>query len=114
MPLNGAKSGTAQLGCHSPRFRFWHVWNLNNYYLRVSYEKRISTRNGHVLFLLLLSTRVKAMEGGQCPAFSEGLTEGVSDIEDLKLRTNELTDFVETASVVCGFGSKKSHGCCLF
>jgi predicted esterase len=33
------------------------------------------------------------------PRFFRRLAEGVFDIEDLKLRTNELADFVEKASL---------------
>lgn len=45
----------------------------------------------------LLSPRGKVLEGNM-PRFFRRLAEGVFDIEDLKFRTNELADFVETAS----------------
>jgi phospholipase/carboxylesterase len=40
----------------------------------------------------------KVFERGTIPRFFRRLAEGVFDIEDLKLRTNELADFVEKAS----------------
>lgn len=51
----------------------------------------------------LLSPRGKVLEGGIVPRFFRRLAEGVFDIEDLKFRTNELADFVESASRVYGF-----------
>jgi phospholipase/carboxylesterase len=44
----------------------------------------------------LLSPRGKVLENGM-PRFFRRLAEGVFDIEDLKLRTHELADFVEAA-----------------
>jgi predicted esterase len=40
------------------------------------------------------------------PRFFRRLAEGVFDIEDLKLRTNELADFVEKASAAYGFDAR--------
>src|ERR1051326_571596 len=44
----------------------------------------------------LLSPRGKILENGN-PRFFRRLAEGVFDLEDLKLRTNELADFVTAA-----------------
>jgi phospholipase/carboxylesterase len=51
----------------------------------------------------ILSPRGKVLENGITPRFFRRLDEGVFDIEDLKFRTNELTDFVNDASEVYGF-----------
>jgi phospholipase/carboxylesterase len=40
----------------------------------------------------------KVLGRGMVQRFFRRLAEGVFDIEDLKLRTNELADFVEKAS----------------
>src|SRR5881394_3572306 len=45
----------------------------------------------------LLSPRGKVLEHGM-PRFFRRLAEGVFDIEDLKLRANELADFVTAAA----------------
>jgi phospholipase/carboxylesterase len=50
----------------------------------------------------ILSPRGKVLENGM-PRFFKRLAEGVFDIEDLKFRTHELADFVETASKVYRF-----------
>lgn len=50
----------------------------------------------------ILSPRGKVLENGM-PRFFRRLAEGVFDIEDLKLRTHELADFVVAASKVYGF-----------
>ena len=50
----------------------------------------------------LLSPRGKALENGM-PRFFRRLAEGVFDLEDLKFRTNELADFVTSASQHYGF-----------
>ncbi len=44
----------------------------------------------------LLSPRGKVLENGN-PRFFRRLAEGVFDLEDLKMRTNELADFVDAA-----------------
>lgn len=49
-----------------------------------------------------LSPRGKVLENGM-PRFFKRLAEGVFDVEDLKLRTHELADFVVAASKVYGF-----------
>lgn len=46
----------------------------------------------------LLSPRGKTLENGR-PRFFRRLAEGVFDLEDLKARTNELADFVTSASL---------------
>ena len=46
----------------------------------------------------ILSPRGKVLENGVLPRFFARLSEGVFDIEDLKFRTNELADFVLSAS----------------
>jgi phospholipase/carboxylesterase len=51
----------------------------------------------------LLSPRGKVLENGM-PRFFRRLAEGVFDLEDLKLRTNELADFVTTAAEHYRFG----------
>jgi predicted esterase len=55
----------------------------------------------------LLSPRGKILEGGRIPRFFRRVAEGVFDIDDLRLRTHELADFVETASRVYGFNVRK-------
>src|SRR5216117_4429161 len=45
----------------------------------------------------LLSPRGKILENGM-PRFFRRLAEGVFDVEDLKQRTNELTDFITVAA----------------
>jgi phospholipase/carboxylesterase len=55
----------------------------------------------------LLSPRGKILEGGRIPRFFRRVAEGVFDIDDLRLRTHELADFVETASRVYGFDVRK-------
>lgn len=49
-----------------------------------------------------LSPRGKVLENGM-PRFFRRLAEGVFDQEDLSLRTRDLAEFVETASVAYGF-----------
>jgi phospholipase/carboxylesterase/glyoxalase family protein len=50
----------------------------------------------------VLSPRGKVLERGM-PRFFRRLAEGVFDIEDLKLRTSELADFVAAAAAQYGF-----------
>jgi len=50
----------------------------------------------------LLSPRGKVLENGM-PRFFRRLAEGVFDLEDLKIRTNELADFVAAAAQHYGF-----------
>ncbi len=50
----------------------------------------------------ILSPRGKVLESGM-PRFFRRLAEGVFDVEDLKFRTHELSDFVEGASKVYKF-----------
>ena len=50
----------------------------------------------------LLSPRGKVLENGY-PRFFRRLGEGVFDIEDLKTRTHELADFVQSAALQYGF-----------
>jgi predicted esterase len=52
----------------------------------------------------LLSPRGKILENGM-PRFFRRLAEGVFDLEDLKIRTNELADFVAAAAQHYGFAS---------
>src|SRR5467141_4075541 len=52
----------------------------------------------------LLSPRGKVLENGM-PRFFRRLAEGVFDLEDLKIRTNELADFVAAAAQHYGFAS---------
>jgi predicted esterase len=52
----------------------------------------------------LLSPRGKVLENGM-PRFFRRLAEGVFDLEDLKIRTNELADFVRAAAQHYGFVS---------
>src|SRR5262249_48561513 len=51
----------------------------------------------------LLSPRGRVLENGM-PRFFRRLAEGVFDLEDLKLRTSELADFVTAAAQHYGFG----------
>jgi predicted esterase len=55
----------------------------------------------------LLSPRGKILEGGRIPRFFRRVAEGVFDIDDLKFRTHELADFVETASRSYSFDARK-------
>jgi phospholipase/carboxylesterase/glyoxalase family protein len=50
----------------------------------------------------LLSPRGKVLENGM-PRFFRRLAEGIFDIEDLKVRTHELADFIAAASKFHGF-----------
>ena len=52
----------------------------------------------------LLSPRGKVLENGM-PRFFRRLAEGVFDLEDLKHRTNELSDFVAAAAQHYGFAT---------
>ena len=52
----------------------------------------------------LLSPRGKVLENGM-PRFFRRLAEGVFDLEDLKIRTNELADFVAAAAQHYGFAA---------
>jgi phospholipase/carboxylesterase len=52
----------------------------------------------------LLSPRGKVLENGM-PRFFRRLAEGVFDLEDLKYRTNELSDFVAAAGKHYGFAT---------
>src|SRR5437667_3573321 len=52
----------------------------------------------------LLSPRGKVLENGM-PRFFRRLAEGVFDLEELKHRTNELTDFVTAAAQHYGFAT---------
>lgn len=54
----------------------------------------------------LLSPRGKVLERGM-PRFFRRLAEGVFDLEDLKLRTHELADFVEAAATTYSFDADK-------
>jgi phospholipase/carboxylesterase len=54
----------------------------------------------------LLSPRGKILEG-EMPRFFRRLAEGVFDIEDLKFRSNELADFVRSASGEYGFDPER-------
>lgn len=51
----------------------------------------------------ILSPRGKVLEDGVAPRFFKRLEEGVFDMEDLRFRTHELSDFVEAASKTYGF-----------
>ncbi len=55
----------------------------------------------------LLSPRGKVTENGM-PRFFRRLAEGVFDIEDLKYRTHELADFINSASRLYGFNLNKT------
>ena len=50
----------------------------------------------------ILSPRGKVLENGM-PRFFRRLAEGVFDVEDLNYRTNELANFVNSASRIYGF-----------
>src|SRR5207247_5277696 len=52
----------------------------------------------------LLSPRGKVLENGM-PRFFRRLAEGVFDLDDLKIRTNELADFVAAAAQHYGFAA---------
>src|SRR5213082_1223461 len=54
----------------------------------------------------LLSPRGKVLENGM-PRFFRRLAEGVFDLEDLKMRTNELADFV--AAAMCHYELPANH-----
>ncbi len=54
----------------------------------------------------LLSPRGRVLENG-IPRFFRRFAEGVFDVEDLRLRTRELAEFVEKASVAYGFDLDK-------
>src|SRR6266404_4599219 len=54
----------------------------------------------------LLSPRGKVLENGM-PRFFRRLAEGVFDLEDLKIRTNELADFVAAAAQHYQFAGDK-------
>lgn len=54
----------------------------------------------------LLSPRGKTLENGM-PRFFRRLAEGVFDLEDLRKRTNELADFVDSAAKHYEIDSKK-------
>ncbi|MBV9713399.1 MAG: alpha/beta hydrolase [Ktedonobacteraceae bacterium] len=62
---------------------------------------------GHILApgAALLSPRGKVLENGM-PRFFRRLAEGVFDLEDLKVRTQELADFVEAASKIYAFDAQ--------
>ena len=55
----------------------------------------------------LLGVRGKVLERGVIPRFFRRLAEGVFDEEDLRFRTNELSDFVDKASRAYGFDASK-------
>jgi len=55
----------------------------------------------------LLSPRGKVLENGM-PRFFKRLAEGVFDLEDLKLRTRELADFVKEVSSIYSFDLSKT------
>jgi predicted esterase len=55
----------------------------------------------------LLSPRGKVLENGM-PRFFRRLAEGVFDIDDLKIRTKELADFVKEASNIYSFNLSKT------
>lgn len=54
----------------------------------------------------LLSPRGKVLEQGM-PRFFRRLAEGVFDLEDLRLRTHELADFVGAAAQAYGFDARR-------
>jgi len=54
----------------------------------------------------LLSVRGKVLENGM-PRFFRRFAEGVFDVEDLKLRTDELAQFIDAASKRYDFSAKK-------
>jgi predicted esterase len=53
-----------------------------------------------------LSPRGKVLEHGM-PRFFRRLAEGVFDLDDLRLRTHELADFVEAATEAYGLGGRR-------
>jgi phospholipase/carboxylesterase len=55
----------------------------------------------------ILSPRGKVLENGM-PRFFKRLAEGVFDIEDLKLRTHELADFIQKCSLHYKFDLKQT------
>jgi predicted esterase len=55
----------------------------------------------------LLSPRGKVLENGM-PRFFRRLAEGVFDLDDLKIRTKELADFVKEASSIYRFDMNKT------
>ena len=55
----------------------------------------------------LLSPRGKVLENGM-PRFFRRLAEGVFDMDDLKIRTKELADFVKEASTIYSFDINKT------
>lgn len=55
----------------------------------------------------LLSPRGKVLENGM-PRFFRRLAEGVFDMDDLKIRTKELADFVKEASNIYSFDINKT------
>ena len=55
----------------------------------------------------ILSLRGKVLENGM-PRFFRRFAEGVLDVEDLKARTHELAQFVESVSVRRGFDLEKT------
>ena len=57
----------------------------------------------------LLSLRGKVLEHGM-PRFFRRLAEGVFDEDDVRLRANELTDFVESARAHYGLGAPIALG----
>lgn len=54
----------------------------------------------------LLGVRGKVLENGM-PRFFRRFAEGVFDVEDLKVRTEELAKFIDTASERYGFDKKR-------
>ena len=54
----------------------------------------------------VLSPRGQVLESGM-PRYFRRLSPGVFDLEDLQVRTRELADFVESASEVYGFDSRR-------
>jgi phospholipase/carboxylesterase len=54
----------------------------------------------------ILSVRGKVLENGM-PRFFRRLEEGVFDLEDLKMRTDELADFILKSSSIYGFDLKR-------
>lgn len=54
----------------------------------------------------LLSPRGQVLENG-APRFFRRLAEGVFDIEDLKARTHQLADFVQSAASAYGFDASR-------
>ncbi len=54
----------------------------------------------------VLSPRGKVLEG-QMPRFFRRLAEGVFDLDDLRVRTRELADFVEVSAARYGFDATR-------